>query len=125
MYNTLNLYAYNAYNMSLKEVNNICKKQGEYFGYPSCCVRSFVRFVTRKGKRYPIQNKNSHPEGFVPCLKHARLLEKKKVNIKELIQNRISKVEFAFDNYMTSDKFKNGYTIAMKDNELFYEWLKA
>jgi hypothetical protein len=111
--------------LSEKEFNNICKKQGEYFGYPSCCVKSFIRFVTRKGKRYPIQDKNSHPEGFVPCLKHARLLEKKMVTIKELIQNRISKVEFAFENYMTSDKFYNGYTIAIKDNELFYEWLKA
>lgn len=111
--------------LSEKEFNNICKKQGEYFGYPSCCVKSFIRFSTNKGKRYPIQNKNSHPEGFVPCLKHARLLEKKMITVKELIQNRISKVEFAFDHYMTSDKFKNGYTIAIKDNQLFYEWLKA
>jgi hypothetical protein len=110
--------------LTIEEANYIRKKQGEYFGYPSCCVKSFITFVNGKGKRYPIQNKNSHPEGFVPCWKHAKLLDKKKITMRDLIQNRVCSLTFAFDDFMNTENYRNGYQLAIKDKEVFHKWIQ-
>lgn len=60
-----------------KEQTLLIKKQGEFFGYPSCCSNSFIRFFFNRDKypRNELQSKYSK-EGFVPCSKHAKLLNK-------------------------------------------------
>ena len=108
----------------IEEINYIRKKQGEWFGYPPCCVRSFLAFMNGKGKRHPIQNKNSHPEGFVPCLKHAKLLEKKQITMREVIQHRVCSIRFAFDDYMNSENFRNAYQQAIEDKVVFQAWIQ-
>lgn len=94
------------------------RKQGEYFGYPKCCIRSFVKFISGKKKREPIQNQASHPEGFVPCIKHANLIVKNKVKVIELLENRVSLKEFQQLNY------DGDYIAALEENERFQIWLK-
>lgn len=110
--------------LSIEEVNYIRKKQGEYYGYPPCCVRSFLAFMNGKGKRHPIQNKNSHPEGFVPCLKHAKLLDKKQTTMRDLIQHRVCSLTFTFDNYMNSESFQNSYSLSIQDKVVFQAWIE-
>jgi hypothetical protein len=95
----------------------ISKKQGDYFGYPKCCIRSFVGFISGKKKRDPIQNQASHPEGFVPCKKHAELIIKKKVKVIDLLENRVSIREFQQFNY------DGDYVAALEDNKRFQVWL--
>lgn len=46
--------------LTLEEANHIRLKQGEFFGYPKCCVHSFINYMSGKGKRTPLQNKTSH-----------------------------------------------------------------
>jgi len=65
---------------------NIIKKQGEFFGYPKCCVRAFVCRVSGK-KTQDKQLKAAHA-GFIPCPKHADNILKKEVDIGDLIQKK-------------------------------------
>jgi hypothetical protein len=107
------------------ELKTIIIKQGEFYGYPSCCTRSFCRFFINRDKypRDPIQNKNAHAEGFVPCLKHAKLLSNKKIILRDLIQNRVCSMTFMFDNYMNSDNFRRGMEFCIQINGEFERWL--
>jgi len=101
-----------------KETIRILNKQGEFFGYPKCCVKSFVKYVTGKGKRTRIQSSTAHPEGFVPCEPHAKRIHRGEINVKEIIQNRVCTVGFVFENY------KGEYFTEVKKSEEFKEWLK-
>ena len=50
---------------SNKEMNNEYRKKGELFGYPECCIKSFIN------NTYDSQNQGmfqgSNKEGFIPC----------------------------------------------------------
>lgn len=96
----------------------ISQKQGEYFGYPKCCIKSFIKYMSGKSKRVPIQNQASHPEGFVPCKEHAIQIIKKNVKVKDLLENRISMREFQQINY------DGNYIAALEENERFKIWLE-
>ena len=48
--------------LTLEEANHIRKKQGEFFGYPKCCVNSFIKYLSGNGKRTILQNKTAHHE---------------------------------------------------------------
>ena len=106
--------------MSLEEANQIRVKQGEFFGYPKCCVNSFINYMSGKGKRTELQNKTSHPEGFIPCNKHAKRIHIGEIDINDIIQNkkRVCTIEFKCNNY------KGDYCTETKKNEEFREWLK-
>ena len=105
--------------MSLEEANQIRLKQGEFFGYPKCCVNSFVKYVSGKGKRTQLQNITSHPEGFVPCNTHAKRIHKGEIDISDIIQSRVCTVEFKYKNYI------GDYSTETKKNEEYREWLKT
>lgn len=74
-------------------------ERGLYFGYPPCCILSFLKRVqaidqgenidTSAQKR--IMN-NKH--GFIPCPTHAEMIVTKKTTIEEIIQNRICEKHF-------------------------------
>ena len=106
-----------------KELTLLIKKQGEFFGYPVCCTRAFCKFFVQRKPRHALQNQHSHPEGFVPCLKHAKLLSKKKISFKDMIQNRPCTITFAFDDYMKSENFLGGMNHQIKLNGEFEKWL--
>ena len=105
--------------MSLEEANQIRLKQGEFFGYPKCCVKSFVNYMSGKGKRTNLQNITSHREGFIPCNKHAKQIHMGEIDICDIIQSRICTIEFNCNNY------KGDYYTETKKNEEYREWLKT
>jgi len=106
--------------MSLDEANKIRLKQGEFFGYPKCCVNSFVKYMSGKGKRTELQNKTSLPEGFIPCNKHAKQISMKQIDICVIIQSqRVCTIDFK-----EGQNYKGDYYIETKKNEEFREWLK-
>ena len=108
-----------------KELRTLMKKQGEFFGYPVCCTRSFCRFFMNREKypRHALQDQHSHGEGFVPCVKHAKLLSQKKITYRDMIQNRICTLTFAFDDYLNSENFRRGMELQIKINGEFEKWL--
>ena len=103
---------------TLNSSSYISQKQGEYFGYPKCCVRSFLRYMSGTSKRDPIQVQASHPEGFVPCKMHAKVILTKKVKVMDLLENRVSLKEFQQSNY------QGDFVAALEENQRFQEWLK-
>ena len=102
-----------------KEANQILK-QGEFFGYPKCCVKSFIKYMSGKGKRTQLQYITSHPEGFVPCHKHAKQIHMGETCIKDIIQKhkRVCTIEFKYNNY------KGDYSIEIQKKEEFDVWFK-
>ena len=65
---------------------------GIYYGYSRCCIKEFMRdleiglfFVNKRVRK---QRENASKNGFVPCRKHARMINAGKINIESLIQNR-------------------------------------
>jgi hypothetical protein len=62
---------------------------GIFYGYPKCCIKAFEKdldigllYINRKKREKASKN------GFVPCIKHARLINKGKIKIESLIINR-------------------------------------
>ena len=106
--------------LTLEEANHIRKKQGEFFGYPKCCVNSFIKYLSGNGKRTILQNKTAHHEGFIPCHKHAKQIHKGEITLLDIIDNnkRVCKIAFMHHNY-TGD-----YSIEIKKSEEFKEWIK-
>jgi hypothetical protein len=105
--------------MTLEEANSIRLKQGEFFGYPKCCVNSFIRYMSGKGKRTPLQNKMSHPEGFIPCNKHAKRIHMREIDISDLIDTKKRVCSVAFATNISYD-----YYIEIKKSDEFKEWIK-
>lgn len=103
-----------------KEANHIRLKQGEFFGYPKCCVNSFIKYLSGKGKRTQLQYTTAHPEGFVPCHKHAKQIHKGEIGIKDIIQKhkRVCSIEFKYNNY------KGDYSTEIQKKEEFDVWFK-
>lgn len=73
--------------MSLKH-----RMLGEYFGYPKCCIDSFCD-ESKERTAYQKAVK-SLGYGFVPCEDCARLVVEGRVEVQDLIQNRICISEF-------------------------------
>jgi hypothetical protein len=56
------------------------KRTGEFFGYPPCCIDSFLR-----GERTSLQEWTSEGTGFIPCHEHAEEIECGMTTLDELI----------------------------------------
>lgn len=67
---------------------------GEYFGYPKCCIESFCD----ESKERTIHQKAvvSLGYGFVPCDSCAKKAVEGRVEVQDLIQNRICISEFPY-----------------------------
>lgn len=61
------------------------QQYGNYFGYPECCVKSFIEKEKKSKSQLIIKKMGT---GFVPCNKHAIDIINKKIKISELICNR-------------------------------------
>lgn len=65
---------------------------GEYFGYPKCCIESFCdESKERTAYQKAVANLKY---GFVPCDDCARKVVEGRVEVQDLIQNRICNTEF-------------------------------
>jgi len=66
---------------------------GTYFGYPKCCIKEFysdleigIMFANKKNRTLRIK---ASKNGFIPCKKHAKLINKKQITLESLIKNRL------------------------------------
>jgi hypothetical protein len=93
----------------------IVKKQGEFFGYPKCCVNAFIRRLT--GKPTKDCQYKAAKSGFIPCSKHANLILNKQTSHGEIINaKRVCSIPF-------NEKI-NVYEIEFNKSERFNEWLR-
>jgi hypothetical protein len=77
-----------------------CVEYGEYYGYPSCCIKEFNDFLSQwlpeedDAKRVQIKDAKklnfqvSNKTGFVPCDVHTQQILQHKISLEDLIQNR-------------------------------------
>lgn len=109
-----------------KQEKLLIMKKGEFFGYPVCCSHSFMNFCYHKDKypRNPIQSKNTD-EGLVPCVKHAKLITKNKIAIKDLIHDRVCSVPFSINDFIpnTVTYLKKDLPIPPPMSEEFTKWM--
>ena len=99
----------------MERQKTIIKKQGEFFGYPKCCVKAFLRRVS--GKKTKDKQLQVARAGFIPCAKHADKILKGETILENVIENRVCSIPF------TSNKVSI-YNIEFKKSERFKEWLK-
>lgn len=59
---------------------------GKYFGYPQCCIDSFI--VLTGSVNNPLGAKVGNSTGFIPCPVCAQKVISEEVELKELIINR-------------------------------------
>ena len=78
--------------------NNI-EDSGIYYGYPKCCIKEFlsdcdvgIMFLNKRNRR---KRTKFAKNGFVPCRKHAILINRKEIKIESLIKNRICPIPFS------------------------------
>lgn len=74
---------------------------GLSLGYPKCCVDEFCdlppylmqrRNVTDEDKlKYAMAHVDGNYTGFIPCIKHAKQIQKGEIKLSDLIQNRDAK----------------------------------
>lgn len=71
---------------------------GELFGYPKCCIDEFCEQSPEKMKgtkptendimRYKAAHINGGWTGFIPCIKHAKMILNKQIKLSDLIKKR-------------------------------------
>lgn len=69
---------------------------GVYFGYPDCCIEEFVAFQDDLGRKQSIQMdpKVHQHTGFIPCVKHCRQIKTGRLELEDLITNRVCRSRF-------------------------------
>lgn len=69
---------------------------GIFFGYPSCCINSFVaNFGTPdNASRFDVSNNT----GFVPCEKHAQMIRNNECTLESLVDKDKRLCEVPFPN---------------------------
>lgn len=48
----------------LDQTQRLWKTWGEYFNYPSCCIKAFIN---KESKEYILENSPFYQSGFIPC----------------------------------------------------------
>ena len=63
------------------------KNNGEYFGYPNCCIKSFHVMLQKRLLFKDINEvrRNAAKNGFIPCLNCAKKIVAGKIKIEDLI----------------------------------------
>jgi hypothetical protein len=80
----------------VKDLNDYYRKVGKFLGYPECCTEAFIK-VSRLHLELKIEKVRlitGKSSGFLPCLKHAKMIEKGKITLESLIKNRKVKEPF-------------------------------
>lgn len=65
---------------------------GQYYGYPKCCIDSFKYSMHKKSN---LQAEQGY--GFIPCDKHTEDIYCRRIQLADLIQNRVCKSPFPHD----------------------------
>jgi hypothetical protein len=92
---------------------------GIYFGYPSCCIKSFLEGINYIGsfKRFTVaQDLIMDESGFIPCHKCSIKIIKNSLTKKDIIKNRIHVEEYPNDcQKLTSVEWSKHYNIIKQD----------
>ena len=79
--------------------------EGRALGYPECCTRQFVRNMRKAPEFGPIHHRSQWKAGartgFIPCRRCAAKVNKGKVRLEDLIQNRL--VSWSFTDRWTPE----------------------
>lgn len=67
---------------------------GIYYGYPECCINSFLQNLIHRKSPGKLRIKAGNKTGFIPCLCHAKKINSRKITIQSIIKNRIAKNPF-------------------------------
>lgn len=80
---------------------------GNYYGYPECCIKEFVKYPPSKMKflnkkeseiRYRAGHLHGNFTGFIPCLKHAKEILSGNITLVSLIKTtRETPIQFPYD----------------------------
>jgi hypothetical protein len=70
------------------------KLAGKFYGYPTCCITSFVNDITGTNKRTPSQLQVHNGSGFIPCHNCATKIIMGQTTLEQLITERICSTEF-------------------------------
>lgn len=91
-------------------------KQGEYFGYPKCCIKSFIKTegAVKNPQGKEASKLNGKNTGFIPCKYHAKKILSGEITLESLIAtSRKEKLVFPNSDVMTnpyiSDEIKDNY----------------
>jgi len=77
--------------MKFKSITDQWKHFGNHYGYPKCCIDGFCNEAITRSQR-----KASNHSGFIPCKKHSKLINLRKITLKSLIKNRECENHFKF-----------------------------
>lgn len=80
----------------IKDLDEYYRKVGEYLGYPKCCIEAFIEKSGIHPEFEKIRADVSKGSGFLPCLKHAKMINSGKITLEALIHNRKAKEPFPF-----------------------------
>jgi len=72
-------------------------KNGIYYGYPKCCINSYISHHYNETSFTHIQLCVSSGTGFIPCLRHAEYLCARNMNIETIIGKRECFLAFPSD----------------------------
>lgn len=80
----------------IQEWTEINAPYGKELGYPNCCIKEFcdqppalLKIATKADKiRYKAACVNGQFKGFIPCLSHAKQINKGEITLDALIHNR-------------------------------------
>lgn len=84
---------------------------GKYFGYPECCINSFIfNMETSLLYRKPEQLEAA-THGYVPCPSCARKLIAGEVTVDELVKGRTCSTPFPAEPCSEFDEFINSFKL--------------
>lgn len=69
-------------------------QKGEYFGYPPCCIKSFVEQYNNIKHVIPVSYISNNNTGFLPCFTCATRILSGEIGLKDLITNRECETDF-------------------------------
>jgi len=72
-------------------------KNGIYYGYPKCCINSYISHHYNEKSFTHLQMCVSAGTGFIPCLNHAQELCKRNNSIISIISKRECPFDFPYD----------------------------
>lgn len=87
-------------------------KFGRFYGYPECCIKSFLEksgepyWYEKHLEKYPKARAAMNNCGFIPCEAHLAEIEDGKTMLKDLIANRKEKLDFpnSFENQILEEE---------------------
>ena len=86
---------------------NTGEEIGRYYGFPECCIESFMQTMGALGN--PLGAEAGNGTGFIPCPKHAQQVIDGDIKLEDLINNRECETPFPIDDMDTRIHIINSF----------------